>query len=148
MKILSFLLAVLLSGYATGRQDAPVGDEWQSPQQLSLNKQAPHAWFFSFPDVESARKVLPECSAYWRSLDGDCSQWRKKPSIGSKIGLKCSQWKEKLSIGSSKTPNDCPAPINGLPRSRNVWTADSYQAWQEHSPKGSVSASQTQVAAR
>ena len=80
MKILSFLLAVLLSGYAAGRQDAPVGDEWQSPQQLALNKGIPHAWFFSFPDVESARKVLPECSAYWRSLDGDWKfHWAPDP---------------------------------------------------------------------
>ena len=50
MKILTFVLAVLLSGYATGTQTAPAGDEWQSPQQLSLNKELPHAWFFSFPD--------------------------------------------------------------------------------------------------
>ena len=80
MKILSFLLAVLLSGYAAGRQDAPVGDEWQSPQQLALNKEVPHAWFFSFPDVESARKVLPECSALWKSLDGDWKfHWAPDP---------------------------------------------------------------------
>ena len=80
MKILTFLLAVLLSGYSAGRQDAPVGDEWQSPQQLALNKEVPHAWFFSFPDVESARKVLPECSAYWRSLDGDWKfHWAPDP---------------------------------------------------------------------
>ena len=80
MKILTFVLAVLLSGYATGTQTAPAGDEWQSPQQLSLNKELPHAWFFSFPDVESARKVLPEHSAYWKSLDGEWKfHWAPDP---------------------------------------------------------------------
>ena len=80
MKTLVFLLLALLSGYATGRQEAPAGDEWQSPQQLSLNKELPHAWFFSFADVESARKVLPENSAYWKSLDGDWKfHWAPDP---------------------------------------------------------------------
>ena len=67
------LLAAVLSGLAFGRQDAPAGDEWQSPGKLGLNKEAPHAWFFSFGDIESARKVLPEYSSLWMSLDGD---WR------------------------------------------------------------------------
>ena len=71
MKTLFILLAAVLSGFTYGRQDAPKGDEWQSPQQLGFNKEAPHAWFFSFTDVESARKVLPENSALWMSLDGD-----------------------------------------------------------------------------
>ena len=81
MKLLTLILAVLLSGYQTGRQAATTSDEWQSPQLLSLNKEAPHAWFFSFADVESARKVLPEHSAYWRSLDGEWSfHWATDPS--------------------------------------------------------------------
>ena len=68
-----FVLAAVLSGFAFGRQDAPAGDEWQSPGKLGLNKEAPHAWFFSFSDIESARKVLPENSSLWKSLDGE---WR------------------------------------------------------------------------
>ena len=36
-----------------------------------MNKEQPHAYFFSFGDVESARKVLPENSRYWQSLNGD-----------------------------------------------------------------------------
>ncbi len=59
-------------GYLYGEMTAPTGMEWQSPDSLAYNKERPHAWFFSFADVESARKVLPEASAYWRSLDG---QW-------------------------------------------------------------------------
>ena len=70
MRTLLFLTA-LLSGFFYGRQDAPTGEEWQSPQYLGLNKEAPHAWFFSFQDVESARKVLPENSSLWMTLDGD-----------------------------------------------------------------------------
>ena len=70
MKILSIILATILSGFSFGHQDAPKGDEWQSPQQLGLNKETPHAWFFSFGDLASARKVLPENSSLWMSLDG------------------------------------------------------------------------------
>jgi len=62
-----------LAGYAYGRMDAPKGDEWQSPEQLSLNKEQPHAWFFDFESVDEARAVLPYQSKYWLSLDG---QWQ------------------------------------------------------------------------
>ena len=80
MNILAILLSALLSGYAFGRPAAPAGDEWQSPGQLALNKEAPHAWFFSFPDVESARRVLPEYSTLWMSLDGDWKfHWAPDP---------------------------------------------------------------------
>jgi beta-galactosidase len=82
----SFLISVLcgaltvqglysqpLSGYSYGQTNAPTGAEWESPENLALNKEQPHAWFFPFQDVESARKVLPENSNYWLSLDGE---WR------------------------------------------------------------------------
>ena len=79
MKIL-LIAAVLMSGFSFGHKDAPKGDEWQSPGQLSLNKEFPHAWFFSFQDVESARKVLPENSSLWKSLDGDWKfNWSPDP---------------------------------------------------------------------
>ena len=61
-----------LDGFFYGSMPAPTGWEWQSPDSLGYNKEQPHAWFFSFGDVESARKVLPEHSAYWQSLNG---QW-------------------------------------------------------------------------
>lgn len=60
-----------LKGYQYATEQAPKGNEWESPENLALNKEQPHAWFFSFQDRESARKVLPENSAYWQSLDGD-----------------------------------------------------------------------------
>ncbi|MCQ2158814.1 MAG: DUF4981 domain-containing protein, partial [Bacteroidales bacterium] len=60
---------------------APDGTEWQNPENLSLGKEAAHAWFFSFKDLESARKVLPENSSYWKSLDGDWKfKWSPSPA--------------------------------------------------------------------
>ncbi len=59
-----------LGGFIYGTETQPAGDEWQSPQRLALNKEQPRATFFSFADIESAMKVLPENSAYWQSLDG------------------------------------------------------------------------------
>ncbi|MBR4043797.1 MAG: hypothetical protein IKJ10_04020, partial [Bacteroidaceae bacterium] len=60
-----------LEGFYYGTMQAPTGWEWQSVDSLSLNKEQPHAWFFSFESVEQARKVLPEHSKYWQSLDGE-----------------------------------------------------------------------------
>lgn len=64
-----------LSGFKYGTVQSPSGKEWESPQELGLNKEQPHAWFFSFADVESARKVLPTASTYWQSLNGE---WKFK----------------------------------------------------------------------
>lgn len=80
MKTLLILLAAVLSGFSYGHREAPAGNEWESPQLLGFNKEAPHAWFFSFGDVESARKVLPENSSLWMSLDGDWKfHWAPNP---------------------------------------------------------------------
>ena len=73
-----------LSGFAYGNVDAPRGYsyvkgqeaglvEWESPSELSLNKEQPKARFFTFKNVENARKVLPENSEYYKSLDGTWS---------------------------------------------------------------------------
>ena len=51
-------------------QKAPTGNEWNDPTTLALNKEMPRAWFFSFQDRDNARKVLPENSIYWKSLNG------------------------------------------------------------------------------
>lgn len=58
-----------LGGYFY-QQEAPTGWEWQSPDSVAVNKLQPHAWFFSFRNIDEARKVLPENSSYWKSLDG------------------------------------------------------------------------------
>ena len=62
-----------LGGFLYGTEQQPAGNEWESPQKLSLNKEQPRAYFFSFGDVESAQKVLPQHSRYWQSLNG---QWK------------------------------------------------------------------------
>ena len=51
-----------LKGFDYGQADAPTGDEWQSPGKLAYNKLQPRAYFFSFGNVDNARKVLPENS--------------------------------------------------------------------------------------
>lgn len=62
-----------LDGFRYANETAPNGKEWESPEYLALNKEQPRAWFFSFQDVDNARRVLPEHSMYWKSLDG---QWK------------------------------------------------------------------------
>lgn len=49
-----------LGGFSYGPMEAPTGKEWESPENLALNKEQPHAYIFPFQDVESARKVLPK----------------------------------------------------------------------------------------
>ena len=54
-----------LSGYAYQHQvTAPQGNEWESPDKVALNKEQPHAWFFSFANEKEALNVLPESSSY------------------------------------------------------------------------------------
>lgn len=60
----------LLSGFEYGEKKTPDGTEWQSPEQLSLNKEQPRTWFFTFSDSENARKLLPEFSEYYMTLNG------------------------------------------------------------------------------
>ena len=69
-----------LAGFYYGDMQAPTGWEWQSPDSLAYNKQQPHAWFFSFADTESARKVLPEHSTLFQSLNGTWDfHWVRTP---------------------------------------------------------------------
>lgn len=69
-----------LQGFAYGSTLTPVGNEWESPENLSLNKEQPRSVLFSFHDVPSARKVLPENSTYWKSLNGTWKfHWAPNP---------------------------------------------------------------------
>ena len=63
----------LMPGYSYARQEAPQGDEWQSPERYALNKERPHAYFFSFAKGDEVTRVLPEHSSLHQSLDG---KWR------------------------------------------------------------------------
>ena len=60
----------LLGGFRYVAEQLPSGNEWQSPEQLALNKEQPHAYMFHFADAASAQSVLPEASSYVVSLDG------------------------------------------------------------------------------
>ncbi len=60
----------ILNGFSYNNSTAPTGKEWESPEDIALNKELPRAYFFSFQDEESAKKVLPENSEYYLSLNG------------------------------------------------------------------------------
>ena len=62
-----------LGGFAYGDKEAPTGKEWESVEELALNKEYPRAYFFSFENEAQAAQVRPEKSPYWLSLNG---QWR------------------------------------------------------------------------
>ena len=69
-----------LEGFTYGSVNAPTGKEWESPENLALNKEQPHAYFFPFQHLDNARKVLPENSKFWQSLDGDWKfHWAPDP---------------------------------------------------------------------
>ncbi|MBP3472044.1 MAG: discoidin domain-containing protein [Paraprevotella sp.] len=70
----------ILPGFYYGNDSQPSGIEWQSTDSLAYNKEQPRATFFSFADVESARRVLPENSTYWTSLNGEWKfNWAPTP---------------------------------------------------------------------
>lgn len=74
-----------LEGFTYASVSAPAGNEWESPENLALNKEQPHAYFFSFQNLENARKVLPENSKFWQSLDGDWKfHWAPTPDARPK----------------------------------------------------------------
>lgn len=77
----AMVVAQSLGGFVYGDFAAPDGGEWENPERLSLNKEQPKGWFFKFATEESARKVLPENSEYYYSLDGTWSfNWVANPS--------------------------------------------------------------------
>jgi len=105
---LSMGCAQNLKGFAYGDVEAPRGynyvkgqepglAEWESPEELSLNKEQPKAWFFTFDSEDNARKVLPENSEYYMSLDGTWSfnwvgnPW-ERPVDFFKPGFDVSKW--------------------------------------------------------
>jgi Beta-galactosidase/beta-glucuronidase len=59
-----------LSGFIYKSEIEPNGSEWESPEKVSLNKEQPRAYFFTFNNIEQAKKVLPENSKYWQNLNG------------------------------------------------------------------------------
>nr|WP_108823537.1 glycoside hydrolase family 2 TIM barrel-domain containing protein [Dysgonomonas sp. Marseille-P4361] len=89
----------ILGGYRYASEKAPTGNEWESPESIALNKEQPRSYFFSFQDVESARKVLPENSEYWLSLNGEWKfNWAPDPNSRPKdffnTSYNASSWDE------------------------------------------------------
>ena len=77
-----------LEGFTYGSVNAPTGKEWESPENLALNKEQPHAYFFPFQHLDNARKVLPENSKFWQSLDGDWKfHWAPAPKISIRLSM-------------------------------------------------------------
>ncbi|MBP5377115.1 MAG: hypothetical protein J6Y41_04030, partial [Bacteroidaceae bacterium] len=75
MTLLLFAFALVakadnLQGFLYGEKSAPDGTEWQNPEMLSLNKELPRAYRFSYASKEQALRVLPEESTFYQSLDG------------------------------------------------------------------------------
>lgn len=64
------VMAQNLAGFEYGNVIAPSGNEWQSPESLSLNKEQPRAYMFSFANADEAKGVLPQASSYYKCLDG------------------------------------------------------------------------------
>lgn len=86
-----------LKGFLYNQVSAPDGTEWQSPEKLSLNKLQPHAQLFPFADAEAARKVLPEGSKYFLSLDGTwkfhwCASPDQRPKDFAEESFDVSSW--------------------------------------------------------
>ncbi|MBM0654489.1 discoidin domain-containing protein [Capnocytophaga genosp. AHN8471] len=86
-----------LAGFAYGNPAAPTGDEWQSPENLSLNKEYPRAYFFSFNNEKQATQVLPEYAPYWQSLNGQwqfhwCKTPEQRPKDFYKTDYDTSKW--------------------------------------------------------
>lgn len=60
-----------LAGYEySSTVSAPTGNEWQNPEQLSLNKEQPTAYMFHFASEKEAENVVAESSPYYRTLKG------------------------------------------------------------------------------
>lgn len=94
-----------LRGFAYGDAATPTGKEWESPGNLALNKEQPHAYFFSFADESSACRVMPEHSGYVASLNGEWSfNWvpepDKRPEKFYETGYDVSAW-SKIEVPSS-----------------------------------------------
>ncbi|MBR5062277.1 MAG: discoidin domain-containing protein [Prevotella sp.] len=86
-----------LEGFQYGNATAPTGEEWQSPMLLGYNKLQPRACFTSFATEEEARKLLPENSSRWQSLNGT---WKfhfaktpdERPKDFYRTDFNCSTW--------------------------------------------------------
>lgn len=78
----AFLVAPIAFMQAgTSHPQSPAGNEWESPQLLSLGKLPPVATFFPFANEDEAKGVLPEASRWVESLNGKWAfHWSPDPA--------------------------------------------------------------------
>ena len=63
---------------AAGGQQLP---DWENPQVVGLNKEAPHATALPFPDLRTARTGGREDTPYFKLLNGEWKfHWVGKPA--------------------------------------------------------------------
>ncbi len=76
------LATLLVAGLtATSAQDSCLVHEWENPKIFNINKEAPHATFNPFPDLESFLKLDRMASPCVMSLNGRWKfRWVEKPS--------------------------------------------------------------------
>ena len=77
MKTVVAVMQTLAAVAALAFPEGPKGTEWESEQELGLNKLPPRAWFGHFPDTEGAKKILMQESPWHRFLDSE-TEWRFK----------------------------------------------------------------------
>ncbi|MBL7112681.1 MAG: DUF4981 domain-containing protein [Bacteroidales bacterium] len=64
---LSILIVAIFIAFASNAQSL---NDWENPEVISLNKQAPHATLMPYQSVELAKQFDPEQSVFFQSLNG------------------------------------------------------------------------------
>ena len=83
MKQIAMLAALGSFAWCVSASSAPTGKEWEDQSLTGGGNEAPKAWFSSFPDVQSAMKILPKHKPNCISLDSETEwrfRWSRKPA--------------------------------------------------------------------
>ena len=86
---------ILLLTAATGA----ASNDWENPDVIGKNKEAPHATLMVYPDAASASRGEREQSPYFHSLNGDWQfHWvptpEERPADFYRPDFDVSQWKD------------------------------------------------------
>ncbi|MFT5764586.1 MAG: beta-galactosidase, partial [Saprospiraceae bacterium] len=74
-KVITFLLIIIISTFIQGQ------NRWEDHSVFAINKEAPHAHYFPFSNLESALKNKKESADNFQSLNGLWKfNWVKKPA--------------------------------------------------------------------
>jgi beta-galactosidase len=81
MKRLSLAIALLLGGTILQAQEETSRPDWENPEVVGINKEAPRATFFAFKNKELATANRMEASPYFLNLNGTWKfNWVRKPA--------------------------------------------------------------------